>query len=112
VKRKLECQFKRAGKGVGRGLHGGDGWGVAAPSEGHSPQWPMAAVGVEQVVPVVYGNVELILRRSIVDRELLQHFEAFTSKVLAMSPTIWRTHVLQVALRVSIVHSCHQWENS
>lgn len=44
------------------------------------------------------SNVELILRRSVAERELIQHFEISTSKVLCFSRTIWDSHVLNSAL--------------
>ncbi|KAE8452079.1 hypothetical protein EG329_002245 [Mollisiaceae sp. DMI_Dod_QoI] len=44
------------------------------------------------------GNVELILRRTPAERELIRHFEMFTSRFLALSPTIWYSEVLTAGL--------------
>jgi hypothetical protein len=43
---------------------------------------------------------ELAPRMSASDRELLQHFETFTSQKLALSKIMWRTKVLRDAFQV------------
>jgi hypothetical protein len=49
---------------------------------------------------VMSSVAELAPMMSAADRELLQHFETFTSRNLALSKTAWRTKVLRNALQV------------
>ncbi|KUJ21302.1 uncharacterized protein LY89DRAFT_778872 [Mollisia scopiformis] len=65
-------------------------------------------------VSSIPGNVDLILRRSLAERELILHFELFTSKCLPMSSTIWESEVLNDALHhdylmsaVLLMAACH-----
>ncbi|CZR68535.1 uncharacterized protein PAC_18434 [Phialocephala subalpina] len=81
------------------------------PEHGQCPQQPAPTpedwTGIEIIddsprsapTPTIFSNVDLILRHSAADRELIQHFERSTSRFLAMSPTIWSSAVYDAALR-------------
>ncbi|KAF8854263.1 hypothetical protein BDZ45DRAFT_728926 [Acephala macrosclerotiorum] len=47
--------------------------------------------------PTISSNVDLILRHSAADRELILHFERSTCHCLAMSPTIWNEAIFTAA---------------
>jgi hypothetical protein len=63
---------------------------------GNNRQWEQSY----DPTPDKPGNVDLILRRSLADRELLKHFQTQTAKALAMSKTIWEVDVFTAALKV------------
>jgi hypothetical protein len=62
-------------------------------------------------------NSDLIQRRPASERELLRHFEKYTSKTMAFSPIIWGTMVLRSAFQVRMqtpfnahMHLEHFWQ--
>lgn len=105
MKRKLECQFSHSSENRVVRIHPTpnlNGCGMALALDTLSAyDHPQASI--EEGVTEISGNVEMILRRSPADREVIQHYQRFTSKVLAMSSTMWSTEVFSLALRVRYI---------
>lgn len=119
MKRKLQCQFLCPSRRRSPELRAAESY---VPAEAHLVcgtiphyhPWTLPVTeaknthnGILLDVEESSGNFGMILRRSPAEKELIQHFERFTSKVLALSPTIWERLVLKLAFKESyfMLHS-------
>ena len=63
-----------------------------------------STIGTDPAPSILDGidGLNIVLQRSTSERELLLHYEKYTSKALAMSPVIWSAGVLRSAFEVNM----------